>query len=205
MAAQSIRRLGLPFLTAVILLCGCGHKKAGQEAGTHADIDCICVTPARLLSSEPELVESDREAISSLVREEVEAAVSEVIPADTKLVSLTNETTPDECDAVLSTNVVFLELVEKEDAAKSAAATAAGVALMAVTGFGFVTVPTARMSVNLTLTDHRDNAVLWSVTEQVSAPSLSIKENYAGQVRSMTGPLKTRVKNKFPVRGRNRR
>jgi hypothetical protein len=39
----------------------------------------------------------------------------------------------------------------------------------------------------------------------VSAPSLSIKENYAGQVRSMTGPLKTRVKSKFPVKGRNRR
>jgi hypothetical protein len=195
----------VPFLMALVCLSGCGAKEPGQAKEPLPDIDCICVMPARVLSSEPRLEDSDREAIRFIVQEEVAAAVSGVIPADTRLVRVSEEMQTDECEALLATDVAFLQLVEKEDTAKSAAATAAGVALMAVTGVGFFTVPSARMSVNLTLTDHRDGAVLWSATEQVSAPSLSVRENYAGQVRSMTGPLQTRVKNKFPVRARNRR
>jgi hypothetical protein len=200
---MNLKRIGYLMLSGAamaVILSGCGSKKGVEETAMPADIECICVMPARVMSSEPPLEEAEMKSIGLLVQSEISSALMETIPDDVRLVRVYEDTDTDQCDALLSADIVFLQLVETKDTAAAAAATTAGVALMAVTGIGFFSVPAARMSVNLALTDCDDNTVLWKTMHQLSAASLSIGENYRGQVRSMTDQLKYRVKNQFPIR-----
>ena len=71
---------------------------------------------------------------------------------------------------------------------------------MAVTGIGFVSMPAARMSVDVVLEGSANGEKLWSMNSQLSTPSLSARENYTSQVKNMTGHLKTRIENKFPLK-----
>ena len=186
-------------LLSVLLLFGCSGKQPPKTRPALPPINTLCVLPTLLSSMDPELSEADQAAIIARAQGQVFGALDAIRPSGLKLVKITPETGETECDAKLASNIVFLRLVKKENSTAAAAASVAGVALAAVVGIGFVTVPTAQMSMNLSLTESSSHRVLWSTTEQVTRQTYSFKDDYPTQALKMLEIVAGRIQKKFPI------
>lgn len=183
---------------SVALVFGCSTKKTDLEAVTYPELESVCVLPVDILRTDPIVEEAEREALGRAMQKELVTMLMETSTVKVRTVDAVEGSTLMSCDSYLKAQVSSLNLVEKKDTAASVAATTVGVALMAVTGIGFVSIPTARMTISLELEDARDQSQIWDTTEKLSLPSVSVKEDYRYQVTAMTNHLKPMLSREFP-------
>lgn len=180
---------------------GCGGKKEAQPAPPappKIKIERLCVLPVEILSAEPILDASDEKAISLYAHRMIAHEVSKILPPGTELIKVKDGQQANECDASLLLNIVFLDLVEKEEVSATAAQNTAGVLLLATIGFGYFSMPASRMTILLKLTDTQEGQVLWQKSEHLVNPTVSLGETYTIQARELILILLPKIKHIFP-------
>lgn len=199
------RILKVRFLVAGFLIFGafgCAKKKPAPPPLPRRilEIQSICVLPGELQGSKPVLAEADQQAIARQVQEEVIKALAEIVPPEVRLIRSEALAGPAECQAFLVSRILILRLQERKDAAKSVGMNVAGVALAAVVGIGFISIPTTGMVAQVALYDASNRQLLWHFTDQVERETMSFREDYPAQTQKLLQPFAEDLQKKFPIK-----
>jgi len=158
---------------------------------------CICMEPVEVVYTEPELTEEERDLIGQVATTRVAYYFKSVIPPEIEFKKPGEVEDPSECDKFFRSQIVSVNLVSKEDTAQAAAASVVGTAAMLITGIGFFQLPGIDMVLQAELED-TDGSIIWQKSARASRASISLKEDYAAQSKSLVQMAAPKLARQFP-------